>query len=464
MGYTANTELFNTTFAVAEDGKKLHHHTGRQFRAFPFNTTQESTSPAIDSLDSLSGYYLSLLEGIKPKAVSLDALLEKLEKETKIELGKEELFRETVSHLFFEKGQLRSLNLKMREYTPCTEPAEIRIAEYLADVLGDREDLRGLVKKAMDTLSARSNVFERLVISKLESDVLDKDWPHYTPVTMAVKTVFMQDFEYILASETKTREYLIPLLEFYYFAYTSQACLHLDHLCDGDPTFVNPIYFSLDWEKTSQNRQCFTNGWKQLECVVENLFAHAVTLEVLNQTREDEQFDYVRLARMAEQSDEIDGQISEQINILTQMYRAATQNSPAMLKVTPIKPVKSRTASEIQYLFNSVKAQFSDTVRQKNYKTYAGKFKKFCEKNYLKDRGRSGYMLNLSEETLIFLTKVSVKDQEIMRLRDVFDEFERRGVFLDNISKERVAQYFEKLNLIEKKSDSGDAKYVKRFL
>lgn len=51
-----------------------------------------------------------------------------------------------------------------------------------------------------------------------------------------------------------------------------------------------------------------------------------------------------------------------------------------------------------------------------------------------------------------------------MRLNDVFGEFERRGVFLDNLSKDQAALYFEKLNLIEKKSDSGDAKYVKRIL
>ena len=73
-------------------------------------------------------------------------------------------------------------------------------------------------------------------------------------------------------------------------------------------------------------------------------------------------------------------------------------------------------------------------------------------------------MLNISEERLIFLTKICVKDQELIRLKDVFVEFERRGVFLDSNSKEQVAQYFEKLNLIEKKSDSGDAKYVKRIL
>ena len=73
-------------------------------------------------------------------------------------------------------------------------------------------------------------------------------------------------------------------------------------------------------------------------------------------------------------------------------------------------------------------------------------------------------MLNLSEETLIFITKLCIKNQEQMRLKDVFKAFERRGIFLDDISKEQATDYYEKLNLIEKKSDSGDAKYVKRIL
>ena len=40
-----------------------------------------------------------------------------------------------------------------------------------------------------------------------------------------------------------------------------------------------------------------------------------------------------------------------------------------------------------------------------------------------------------------------------MRLNDVFAEFEARGIFLDNHSKAEAMRYYEKLNLIEKKSD-----------
>ena len=121
---------------------------------------------------------------------------------------------------------------------------------------------------------------------------------------------------------------------------------------------------------------------------------------------------------------------------------------------------KSETAAEVRFLFESVRTQFENTSRNRVYTAYADKFSEYVKK-YLKRRGRSGMMLNLTEETLIFLTKVCIKDQEMMRLNDVFNEFELRGVYLDNISKEQVMRYYEKLNLIEKKSDSGDAQYVK---
>ena len=167
---------------------------------------------------------------------------------------------------------------------------------------------------------------------------------------------------------------------------------------------------------------------------------------------------------MAARSPEDDAKLADQIRVLSTLYRNAITDSREMEAVTLGTVSGGRTLAEIRFLFESVKAQFGDTTRGTRYRTYAEKFKKFCEKNFLKLRGRNGYMLNLSEETLIFLTKVCVKDQEILRLKDVFEEFERRGVFLDNVSKEQVTRYFEKLNLIEKKSDSGDAKYVKRIL
>ena len=73
-------------------------------------------------------------------------------------------------------------------------------------------------------------------------------------------------------------------------------------------------------------------------------------------------------------------------------------------------------------------------------------------------------MLVLSEELLVLMTKVSVGDRKQVRLNELFDEFRNRGIYLDNQSQESIVEFYEKLNLIEKKSDSGDAQYVKGIL
>lgn len=88
----------------------------------------------------------------------------------------------------------------------------------------------------------------------------------------------------------------------------------------------------------------------------------------------------------------------------------------------------------------------------------------FCKYRWVKNRKKSGLVLNLTERDIIFLTKVSLRDEEKIRLNDLYKEYEFRGIYLDNSSKEYLQEFFTKLNLIDKKSDSGDAQYVKRIL
>ena len=73
-------------------------------------------------------------------------------------------------------------------------------------------------------------------------------------------------------------------------------------------------------------------------------------------------------------------------------------------------------------------------------------------------------MLVLSEELLVLMTKVSIGNRKQVRLNKLLDEFRKRGIYLDKQSQESIVEFYEKLNLIEKKSDSGDAQYVKGIL
>ena len=463
MGYQLSVEQFQNS-KMFDSHRKFYHKSGNRFKLFPFVT--RSTSDPVLELAPLIGEYLCRVEGKKPRKITATELVDKLKIETEIQAGQEELFFETVRQLFFKSdGSLRPMNLQMIEQIVCTETSEKRIAEYLVDVLGDSDALRKSISHAKKSNS--SNILEKFVLSKLEFEEYSNadEGIKYFRVVNSLKDCFENDFKYILEDSKRLRGYLPSLLELYFFSYTSQTSMQLGRFMDGERDTNIPLYFCLEWEKTSQSRLCFTEGWQKLQSSIEKIFAHAITLEILNQTTEEsEMVDYIRLNELIS-NEEIDARISQQIDALTAIYRASITDCVEMNELEKKDSPAGKTSSSLKYLFDSIRMQFESAGagRQGPYKYYAKKFECYCKK-YLKSRGRSGLMLNLSEEDLIFITKLCIKNQEQMRLKDVFKEFEKRGIFLDDISKARAAEYYEKLNLIEKKSDSGDAKYVKRIL
>ena len=464
MSYKLSVESFDNTFAVKENGTKLTHFSGKNFKLFPF--IANNNSAIIDNLNNIVGRYISKIEAMSPEKISMEELTERLENDTSIEPGKYEIFQQVVRHMFFDKdGKIRPINLRMIAHIPCEESSACKIADYLVDVLGDKCVLKSIIEQAFAKNEEQSNVLEKLVISKLKEEHIfqTKESP-YQRITTAVQQKFESDFEYVLGMRNRTRDYLIPLLEFYYFTYTAQAIMQLDRFMDGERDSCYPLYFCLDWEKTSLNRRCYREGWNVLQPAMSRIFAHAIVLEILNQTEEYcGAVDYIRLNEFVQTSENEDHRIAQEIKVLTERYRKAINDCPEMRDLERRSGEKYETSEEVRFLFDSVKTQFENTFRNRPYSSYADKFEKYSRK-FLKHRGRSGMMLNLTEETLIFLTKVCIKNHEKMRLNNVFTEFEARGVFLDNTSKEQVMHYYEKLNLIEKKSDSGDAQYVKRIL
>lgn len=463
MGFSLSVEKFKTTFAVKEG--KLTHHSGKKFKLFPF--LANTSSEPITDLNKIVGGYINRIVRREPETVTMQEFIDTLKKDTNIEPGKETLFEEVIRHMFFDTdGRLLPINIHTLAQNPCELSSECRVADYLVDVLGESDILKGSLNKASRKLDQQSNVLERFAVSKLKTKPMnDNTDGTYYRIVEVFKDVYEEDFDYVLSSKNRTREYLVTLLEFYYFMYTAQTCLQLNRFMDGKRDQIIPLYFCLDWEKTSQSRRCFGEGWAtMLQPAIKRAFAHAIVLEILNQTEEENgSVDYIILGDMVTESSGVDSEVASEISKLTDVYRSAILDCPEMLEMERKEIDEDFTAAEIKFLFDSVNCQFENTVRSRAYAAYSEKFEAFAYK-FLKRRGRSGMMLNVTEELLIFLTKICIKDEEKMRLNDVFKAFECRGVFLDELSKEQVMKYYEKLNLIEKKSDSGDAQYVKRIL
>ena len=119
---------------------------------------------------------------------------------------------------------------------------------------------------------------------------------------------------------------------------------------------------------------------------------------------------------------------------------------------------------KVYELFSIVRYQFEKSGRSKLNESYYNWYLKFLQNNFAKRRGQLGFNLNMTEEDIILITKVCIKDKEKIKLNTLINEFEKRGIFFDRESHKKIIQLYEKLNLLEKKSDSGDAQYVKAVL
>lgn len=263
MKYQLSVEQFKKSKMFDSRGK-LYHKPGNRFKLFPF--TGNTSANIVLELEPLIGSFLCMIEEKSPQKITVAELVEKLKQDIEIQSGQEEFFGDMIRKLFFtENGTVRAVNLQMIEQISCTETNEKKMVEYLVDVLGDSNLLRKELSDAKLKLS--SNILETEIISKLkfENQVNSGERLKYFRIVESLHAFFEEDFAYILEDQKCLREYLVELLELYYFSYTAQTILQLGRFMDGERNNNIPLYFCLEWEKTSQSRLCFTEGWRKLQ-------------------------------------------------------------------------------------------------------------------------------------------------------------------------------------------------------
>lgn len=465
MGFILDPEMMKKTFSMGENFTSFIHRPAQHIKLFPFVSHNGAT--IITSFSIVIGEWLRLASNQNIALESMEVSLSKLsdlmddigayEKEQLLQIARSIYWNDD------EKHSLRPKSIMAMRYIPCDDQTAIKTAQYLYSVLGNDQNIKNIVNQAIEYAVKQSNVLEKAVYGVLEAESrpLTSFDPYYV-VHFASQKLFIQDLKFILKNTERTKEYFVDLLEFYYFFYTSQTCLALSRFEYGDRDEIVPLYFSLDWEKTNKARECYSCGWQQLHPAIKQLFYHAITLEILNQNPTGEQFDYIALRDYVEKTGK-EEEVATQIRCVCDLYRNAISDCSELNDLQKNEQL-GVVFSEIKYLYESIRTQFKYTGRGAVNDRYVKHFETFCHDRFLKSRGANGLMLNITEEFLIFLTKLAIHDEEKLSLNEVFRQFELRGIFLDQPSKDEVVQFYTKLNLIEKKSDSGDAQYVRRIL
>ena len=371
-----------------------------------------------------------------------------------------EYFKDIVKTMFIDNGNLVDFDIKTINYIFSTV-ADEKIANFLYSTLFD-ENIKSRVNKYYDRKI--DNVMYKLVLDSLP-ELKDKvvstgEYKCYLPF---VRDQFIKDFEFLISQEELYKDSLKRFLEYYYMFYVSQLVMKLEQFEKADITKADKLYYTLDWEKTGKTRTAYQFGWEKIKNSTTSLFSHAVVLEMLNHNEINDQLGYKELAEIFNNMDEkeIESQLNELINEYIS-YAKHVKNWDGFKYEN--KECNANGFNLVKKLFSVIRYQFENSSRGRASDAYKNWFVKFVQNNFGKRRGRLGYNLNITEDDIILMTKLCINNQKKLKLNELFKEFELRGLFFDRDSQTKIVQLYEKLNLLEKKSDSGDAQYVKSIL
>ncbi len=470
MDYIFNEDVFKNNFNVQDldtngaDTSRLRHIPDKKFRLFPYRANGKIY--IVTEVEEIISEFFKLILLIDTKDLQYEILCEKIKENIDIAKEDEPFFDKTVRKLFFKNGKFVTNNVGLYAYqNQCEYKSMEDLAFFFFCVFCLDENECKNIKSVIEKYP--NNVLEELLVHSISVEAKERELKEkkYFPIITGIQEKFKKDFRYMLLNGMTSLEDLAKLFDLYYVYYISQACVVLDNFCSGSREQTVDFYYALDWEKVSGNRKCCTHGWRELQQNVNHLFCHAITLELVNQHTGEEMYDYISLGEFVKNDMEKDRLVANEIQKVEEAYKSCIGDCKRIYEIPYIDdPYDTKTNQAIRHLFKCVEEQFIHTERKRANRFYIDKFEKYAKSRWLKNRRKSGMVLNLTERDIIFLTKISLADSDKIKLEELFKEYESRGIFLDNTSKKLLQEFFTKLNLIDKKSDSGDAQYVKRIL
>lgn len=272
-----------------------------------------------------------------------------------------------------------------------------------------------------------------------------------------LKEQFIKDISSLAQNQSFILENISTLFVHYTFVAMSQIIIQTNKTTSFDKKSFNPVYYILQWEKAARWRNSYTQGYSMLKGEIDGFFAHEHALNIIgsNTFLEERNLFYHDIHHALQKA----GPDAE-MQFVRSIYEWLEVEYKARTSIEVGTYSSEKTLDDaFRDLISAIRPGISKEINSRYQKAYEAIVSKFFRKH----GGSLGTLLALTQEQLLLLVAVSVGNERI-ELKQLWTEFEKRGVWLDHHSKEEVVQVLDKLNYMEKKSDSGDAQYVKSIL
>lgn len=310
-------------------------------------------------------------------------------------------------------------------------------------------------------LSNEVNFLEQELVEAFQQQLTDcKENSAESPYLPFMAELFAQDLSFLLEHPGYFLDNLRAFFSLYTFLYSSQLALNINGWTEKPVS--KPLFFILDTEKASLERNQVREAFRHLRVKAFDLFPVLSMLEYLNQPK-DKKAKKFPLWKIFIDINEMDAlhisSVNESLISFGERYREKRgfprlEEYPQTTK--ELLEILSRTAKEI---FGK-KGTSQYTVNSK----FVNAFENEIAPHFIQVRGRSGRVLTISQDYLLLLTNLAIGSRKQIQFQELLQELSKRGVWFDKQSEQAIIRFLERIGNIERMSDSGDAVYVRKTL
>ncbi len=411
-------------------------------------------------------------------------LMSEIEKQVKIPDDRlKPVFRSIMEDLYLgDSGDSELSSLSLLRYRDIGTQADI--GKFIYDVLLDDETRLKLQKMLNEAENPLDDIVNR---AYSELNILQKEdgGQEYTRIFgQELKGIFEtlnRDIQVALNVQEGFTEELTFLISYFSFIYLSQLALRLDRdLYHKESDERMHLLFKMGKESVSNDRECIALGWRRLEKKTKKIFSHLVLLNMLNEHDNTSPFlTYSELYKLYEDNPNMRAKMEDAIDFLIEEYtvkhtygarNGGIINFTELAREFGTAGTIEYFIAKIQYLFDCIEYQLQgiptrETVRRNVWCNY----EHLLKIRFVKSWGNQGKMIMISNNDLLLMIRICQRSSENMisnlgiQINDLFNEFEKRGLCFDGQSKQYIIKYLHEINLIDSKSDSEEAQYVKQI-
>ena len=369
-------------------------------------------------------------------------------------------------------GNLNVTNTNFLKYLPLV-PNDERISTRERSMYKDGQKklsnyVYSMLSLDVDFTSTRTSkdLFTKILEEALSSSVghQEKRTEGEYYIINYIRDSFNEDFTWLMSQEETVKVKYLHLFFYFYACYSvTQAIVNINSKSENVTNSPKPFFFILSNEKASINHDAITRGWTHIIPTksLDRLYGKSQALDIINCILGNNIGFYSDVIHKLNETSFDDNK--ESCVELIELYQAEKR-----------KVLEGRNSE--RYILDSFEKIDTEV---KSYEEFYHKLEKLCiglqspsytsrmrkkvidllSVRFLQNRKRSGYVLTLDNEMLTFLIALFTKSKKT-KLEDMYKLFNSYGIHFNRGSRIAIEEYLLKLNLLDRKSDSGEAQYV----